>query len=111
MFYSLKDVIEKKPGRAIVWGVVVKRFDGEKYTMIIIDDFTETLPVYIFGVCEVEVGDTVRVMGRVREREGQPRILADKVIRINIYEELVHRLFNTAKMSYERVVEEEVEVI
>ncbi len=109
MFYSLKDVVERRPDRAIVWGVVVKKFEGEKYVMLILDDFTETMPVYVFGECLAEVGESVRVIGRVREREGQPRILADRVVKISAPEELVHRLFNV--VGRQEVKEEEVEVI
>ena len=107
--------------RVSVWGVVVRKFVGENYLMLIIDDFTATIPVFLFGEVkdlEINEGDTVRVIGMVRERENEKRIIAEILRKIDHNEEVLHRLQNTLTMlrgvrsqDEEIVEEEEVEVV
>ena len=107
--------------RVDVWGVVVRKFSGENHLMLILDDFTATIPVLLFEELkdlEINEGDVVRVMGMVREREGEKRIVAELVRKITPEEEVLHRLHNlltvlrgTKPAEEEEVVEEEVEVV
>ncbi len=102
-----------------VWGVVVRKFVGEKSTMLLLDDFTATLPVVLFQETDVDEGDVVRVIGRVSKRNDEIRILADVVRKISTEEELYHRLQNALTLlegksrreRNEEEVVEEVEVV
>ncbi len=100
-----------KVKRVSVWGVVVRKFVGENHTMFLLDDFTDVIPIYVFeGEVDVNEGDVVRVIGTVREREGEKRIFAETVRRISTEEELIHRLENLLTvLRGER--EEEVKVV
>ena len=102
-----------------VWGVVVRKFVGEKSTMLLIDDFTATIPVVTFENVEVDEGDVVRVIGRVSKRNDEIRILADIIRKISTEEELFHRLQNLLSLLEKKrslreesgEVVEEVEVV
>lgn len=104
--------------RVSVWGVVVRKFVGENHLMLILDDFTATIPVFLFKELkdlEINEGDTVWVMGRVKEREGEKRIIAELVRKIDHREEMLQRLKNlltlVRKPREEVVEEEDVEVV
>ena len=103
--------------RVSVWGVIVRKFVGEGSTMLILDDFTGTIPVLLFGELkdlEVDEGDVVRVIGMVRERNGEKRIIAEILRKITTEEEILHRLQNLLTLLGRRppeIVEEEVEVL
>ncbi len=102
-----------------IWGVVVRKFVGEKSTMLLLDDFTATLPVVLFQETDVDEGDVVRVIGRISKRNDEIRILADVVRKISTEEELYHRLQNALTLlegkarreGDEEEVVEEVEVV
>ncbi len=57
-------------------GVVVSKYESERFTILTVDDSTETVSVRIFGddrdrFEDVAVGDTVDVFGTLREYEGE----------------------------------------
>jgi RPA family protein len=59
-----------------VMGVVVSKYDSERYTILTLDDATETVSVRFFGedkdmAADVSVGDTVDVIGTLREYEDE----------------------------------------
>jgi RPA family protein len=69
-----------------VMGVVVSKYDSERFTILTLDDATETVSVRFFGedkgmVANVSVGDTVDVIGTLREYEEEtyiaPRIITE----------------------------------
>ena len=95
--------------RVSVWGVVARKFISENHLMFILDDFTGTIPVYVFGEgapsLEIEEGDVVRVIGTLREREGEPRIMAEVLRKIDAKEELLHRLENLLTLLRNESVE------
>ncbi len=97
-------------GRVVVWGVVVRKFVGEKSIMLILDDFTDTAVVITSPETEVEEGDVVRIIGRIRSGEKGKRIFADVIKKIDTEEELIHRLKNL--QTFKRLLEgEEVQVV
>jgi RPA family protein len=70
-----------------VMGVVVSRYDTEGYTILSLDDSTETISVRAFGedkniVSAVLVGDTVDVVGTLREYEEETYIVPRSVWRV-----------------------------
>ncbi len=103
--------------RVSVWGVVVRKFVGEESTMLILDDFTGTIPVILLGDLrnvEVDEGDVVRVIGMARERNEDKRIIAEILRKISTEEEILHRLQNLLTLLGRKppeIVEEEVEVL
>ncbi|NPA86772.1 MAG: hypothetical protein GXO00_02075 [Candidatus Diapherotrites archaeon] len=113
----LKEVEKQRPRRVAVWGVVVRKFVGEKHVMLLLDDFSAVMPVLLFEELrelEVDEGDVLRVIGLVKERNGEPRIVAEIVKKISGPEELVQRLENLLTLLGRRppeVKEEEVEVV
>ncbi len=69
-----------------VMGVVVSKYDSERFTILTLDDATETVSVRFFGedkdmAANVSVGDTVDVIGTLREYEEEtyiaPRIITE----------------------------------
>lgn len=57
-----------------IMGVVVSKYDSERYTILTLDDSTETVSVRFFGedkdmASNVSVGDSVDVIGTLREYE------------------------------------------
>ena len=57
-------------------GVVVSKYESERFTILTVDDSTETVSVRIFGddrdrFEDVAVGDSVDVFGTLREYEGE----------------------------------------
>ncbi len=74
-----------KASRVRVMGVVVAKFvsDDGKYSSITLDDGSATVTVRAFRevgpLVKVSVGDTVDVVGKVKEYEGEIYILAEAV--------------------------------
>ena len=103
--------------RVSIWGVVVRKFVGENSTMLLLDDFTGTIPVILLGDLknvEVDEGDTVRIIGMLREREGEKRVIAEVIRKIDSKEEAVQRLLNLLTLLGRRpprIEEEDVEVV
>ncbi|MFQ5800690.1 MAG: OB-fold nucleic acid binding domain-containing protein [Candidatus Hydrothermarchaeales archaeon] len=70
-----------------VMGAVVSRYDSEGFTILTIDDSTETVSVRTFGedverVRDIGVGDTVDVIGTLREYEGETYIMPRSLCRV-----------------------------
>ncbi len=83
--------------RVGVWGVVVHKIVGENYLRLVLDDFTGTIAVVFFPPYppraeSVEVGDTVFVVGRLRERDGEVSVAGEALKMVDPIEELVRRL-------------------
>jgi len=96
-------VITKRGGRISrvnAWGVVSRTFESENdFASISIDDFTGSIDVNAFKetlglVKNVRKGDTVRVIGKVRENNRGLYILAEGVKKISFEEEMLKRLQN-----------------
>ncbi|RMF90646.1 MAG: hypothetical protein D6733_03245 [Methanobacteriota archaeon] len=71
-----------------VMGTVVSRHDSERYSIITIDDSTETISVRAFGedmelLSKIAPGDTVDVIGALREYEGENYLLPIVVYRVS----------------------------
>jgi RPA family protein len=70
-----------------VMGTLVSRYDSEGFTILTLDDSTETISVRAFGedkgmLENFNVGETVDVIGPMREYEGENYILPRSVHRI-----------------------------
>jgi RPA family protein len=70
-----------------VMGVVVSRYDSERYTILTVDDSTETISVRAFGddkdmLGGVAVGDTLDVIGVLREYEEETYIAPRSVWKV-----------------------------
>ncbi len=94
-YFRLSNGVSVK--RVGVWGVVVHKLVGENYLRLILDDFTGTIAVTFFPPYppraeSVEVGDTVFVVGRLRERDGDVSIAGETLKMVDPIEELVRRL-------------------
>ncbi len=87
-----------------LWGVVTTVSHHEKYTRFVIDDFTGEVSVFVFGESDVERGDVVNVIGRAGVWKERPRVVARRVRRIDMWEELVRRL--ESAYYYSREVKE-----
>ncbi|GBE56508.1 OB-fold nucleic acid binding domain protein [archaeon BMS3Bbin16] len=69
-------------------GVVVSKYESERFTILTVDDSTETVSVRIFGddrdrFEDVAVGDTVDVFGTLREYEGETYVAPWLIRRVN----------------------------
>lgn len=96
-------VITKKNervSRVNVWGIVVKKFESENnFASISIDDFTNVMNVNAFeGSLEllkkVDLGDAVKVIGKMRENDSGLYILAEGVKKLSFKQEMLKRLQN-----------------
>jgi len=70
-----------------VMGVVVSRSEGERYTILTLDDSTETISVRAFGEDKdklegVEVGETIDVIGTLTSYEEERYILPRVVAKV-----------------------------
>ncbi len=88
-----------RAGRVRLMGVVVSKFVSEdgKFASVTLDDGTETIAVRAFREVEpllkLRVGDTVDVIGKPREYEGEVYVLAECAWRVDDPNwELVRRL-------------------
>lgn len=107
--------------RARVMGVVASKFisDDENYINITLDDSTETLSVRAFRdvevLKEVGVGETVDIIGKAREYQGEIYLLAEALAKVEDPNwELVRRLELAEKdreMPYRAEAEEEEEAV
>lgn len=79
--------------RVWITGVIVQK-KQENYLSFLVDDGTGTMRVRVFNDLErfpVEVGDTVEVVGRVREYNGRLYVTPDFVRKIDPNTELLRR--------------------
>jgi RPA family protein len=70
-----------------VMGVAVSKYDSERFTILTLDDSTETVSVRFFGedkdmAASVSVGDTVDVIGTLREYEDETYIAPRMITKI-----------------------------
>ena len=90
----------ERVSRVNAWGVVSRTFESENdFASISIDDFTGTIDANAFKdtlslVKKSRKGDTVRVIGKVRENNRGLYILAEGVRKISFEEEMLKRLQN-----------------
>jgi len=87
--------------RVHVWGVVVNKLVGDEYVRLTLDDLTGTASVVFFDPVverarEVEVGDTVDVVGRLRTRNEEVGVVGELLKIVGPKVELLRRLENMA---------------
>jgi RPA family protein len=85
--------------RVHVWGVVMNKFVGDNYVILTIDDHSGTISVSFFepfrgDVEHVEVGDTVDIVGRVRQRNDEISLVGDVLKIVGPKVEMLRRLEN-----------------
>lgn len=98
-FFRLKNGALAK--RVHVWGIVVNKLVGDEYVRLTIDDLTGTASIVFFDPTserarEVEVGDTVDVVGRLRMRNEEIGIVGELLKIVGPKVELLRRLENIA---------------
>jgi len=90
----------QKISRVSVWGVVTRTFESENdFASISLDDLTGTIDVNAFKddtelFSKIKKGDSVKVIGKMRENNNGLYILAEGVKRISFKEELLQRARN-----------------
>ncbi|MEM0359964.1 MAG: OB-fold nucleic acid binding domain-containing protein [Candidatus Diapherotrites archaeon] len=95
-----------KVSRVNVWGVVWQTFESENdFASISIDDFTGTIDVKAFkerlkDIKKVKKGDTVKVIGKVRENNNKIYVLAEGIQKISFEEELLERLDKISTIKF-----------
>ncbi len=87
--------------RVHVWGVVVNKIVGDEYVRLILDDFTGTAAAVFFDPAveaarSVEIGDTITVIGRLRQRNDEIGIVGEVLKIVGPKVELLRRLENLA---------------
>ena len=98
-FFRLKNGALAK--RANIWGVVMNKLVGDEYVRLTLDDLTGTVSVIFFDPAlemarDVEVGDTVDVVGRLRTRNDEVGIVGELLKIVGPEVELLRRLENAA---------------
>jgi len=90
----------QRVSRIGVWGVVTRTFESENgFASISLDDFTGTIDVNAFKddmelFSKIKKGDSVKVIGKVRENNNGLYVLAEGVKRLSFKEELLQRARN-----------------
>jgi RPA family protein len=92
--------------KVFVFGIVSEKQSSEKAVSIILDDFTETIKVLAFDeekklkLNQIEKGDEIIVLGRIRQDNGEIFLLAEGVHKIeDANEEL---LFRAEKLRWKK---------
>ena len=98
-FFRLKNGSLVK--RVHVWGIVMNKIVGDEYVRLTLDDLSGTVSVVFFDPLldvarSVEIGDTVDVVGRLRERNGEVGIVGEVLKIVGPKVELLRRLENLA---------------
>lgn len=86
-----------KASRVSVFGIVVRRYEGENFISIKLDDFTGTADVIAFennqGLLKnIKEGNAVKVIGRVRKGNNGLFIALEGIQRLDFKEEMFKRL-------------------
>ncbi len=116
------EIGDKKIARVNIVGTIVSKFisDDGKYGNLTIDDGTDTIRVRQFDdlslIENFEVGDIVRVIGRIRNYEDEIYILPEIIIKVDEKFEIMQKLeaikhrtmISKPKEEEEIVFEEEV---
>jgi len=90
----------QRVSRVNVWGIVTRTFESENgFASISLDDFTGTIDVNAFKddmelFSKIKKGDSVKVIGKVRENNNGVYVLAEGVRKLSFKEELLHRAKN-----------------
>jgi len=98
-----------KISRVRVVGTVVDKYVGEEMESLRIDDGTSQLRCKSFGQeakLEVELGDLVEVIGKVREYGGEIYISVELVKRVSFESFLLHRLEALRRIADLRLVKQ-----
>ncbi|MDN5358490.1 MAG: OB-fold nucleic acid binding domain [Candidatus Diapherotrites archaeon] len=110
-FFRMENGVLAK--RVHVWGIVVNKIVGDEYVRLTLDDLTGTVSVVFFdpladAAREVEIGDTVDVVGRLRMRNDEVGIVGEVLKIVGPKVELLRRLENLAFVLGAESVEEVV---
>jgi len=95
--------------RVNIWGIVTKTFESENnFASISLDDFTGSIDVNAFDentkhLLTAKKGDTVKVIGKVRENKNGIYVLMEGMQKINFEEEMEKRL-ETVKFGLSKPV-------
>lgn len=86
-----------KASRVSVFGIVVRRYEGENFTSIKLDDFTGVADVIAFennqGLLKnIKEGNAVKVIGRVRQGNNGLFIALEGIQKLNFKGEMFKRL-------------------
>ncbi|MEM4662653.1 MAG: OB-fold nucleic acid binding domain-containing protein [Candidatus Diapherotrites archaeon] len=88
-----------KISRVSIFGVVVRRYENERFMSVKIDDFTGTIDVMAFEgdpnynlLKDLEEGDSIKVIGRIKQGNNGLFIAAEGVRKLSFYEEMLKRL-------------------
>lgn len=88
-----------KVSRISAWGVVVRRYENERFLSLKIDDFTGTIDVMAFStdsainsMKKIVEGDSVKVIGRLKQGNNGLFIAAEGAKKISFEEEMLKRL-------------------
>ena len=86
-----------KASRVSVFGIVVRRYDGENFTSIKLDDFTNTIDVMAFEdardlLKDIKEGCSVKVVGRLRQGNNGLFIALEGIQKLSFKEEMLKRL-------------------
>jgi len=86
-----------KVSRASIFGIVVRRYENERFAAIRLDDFTGTIDVMAFGdsmslLKDINECNAVKVLGRIRQGNNGLFILAEGIQKLGFYEEMYKRL-------------------
>jgi len=101
-----------KISRVKVVGTVVDKYVGEEMESLRIDDGTSQLRCKSFGPevkLDVELGDLVEVIGKVREYGGEIYILVELVKRIDFNNFLLHKLEALKRIAKLRLVKRKLQ--
>ncbi len=112
-FFRLKNGALVK--RVHVWGIVMNKIVGDEYVRLTLDDLSGTASAVFFdplvdAAASVEIGDSVDVVGRLRERNGEVGIVGEVLKIVGPKVELLRRLENIAFVLGVPRTEEEVPV-
>lgn len=86
-----------KVSRVSVFGVVVRRYENERFASIKLDDFTGTIDSMAFGdsidlLKEIKEGDSVKVIGKIKQGNNGLFIALEGIQKLDFYNEMHKRL-------------------
>ncbi len=83
----------RKVSRVNVTGMVIDKYESDNYSVITIEDEAKIrVKFFDYGGLEVNQGDLVKVIGKIRETEGERFILGEAVKKITEEQKKVHDL-------------------
>lgn len=86
-----------KVSRVSVFGIVVRKYEGDNFTSIKLDDFTACIDALLFEdkrtlAEKIELGDAVKVIGRLRSGNNGIFISVEALRKLSFEEEMFKRL-------------------